>query len=524
MDSVSCLAVHEKFIAVGTEWGRIHVLDHNGFPIENGIYSVHSTSVNEISISEQGYYIASCGDDGRLVIYNLSLTETDQLSSFDYAIKAVALAPDYEKSRNVVIGFQKIRLLSKGILTKAKHEDLAKVSGLVRTINWHNEFILWADDERICVYDTRDHRPITFIQYSSQDIESPGLPTVCSLCWCTDNCFLIARGQSIRICQILERNPNPDDSLHSSHSSFTHQSSQSLASSEVRIGLPSRYVEIVYQVNMNGIVIRGISRHQSCLLLLSSVTDTSHKPGYEICVLDIDLDSTVNFQQYKEIYREKLPFQSTDSHSIGLASVPHENTHYIFSKKEVFCAQELTLDDRIDWLLENNLFLKGLEIAQQHPRLLTRHTIQSVGIIYVDHLLSGRHFDEAGKLCSQVLSTKEAWEEHIQKFYSLGHLEAIVPYIPVGGEEKSAKLNTSVYELILIDYMNRIPVQFVHLLTEWYCIEHRTSLSEAIDISKLDLEVQALYHGLAVAYEQMGSYEQAINILVRLRDPQVLFF
>ncbi|VDQ03127.1 unnamed protein product [Trichobilharzia regenti] len=37
----------------------------------------------------------------------------------------------------------------------------------------------------------------------------------------------------------------------------------------------------------------------------------------------------------------------------------------------------------------------------------------------------------------------------------------------------------------------------------------------------MDLDVQALYHSLAVAYEQMGSYEQAINILIRLRDTQV---
>nr|CAH8831359.1 unnamed protein product [Trichobilharzia regenti] len=40
MDSISCVAVHEKFIAVGTEWGRVHLLDHSGFPVENGIHSV----------------------------------------------------------------------------------------------------------------------------------------------------------------------------------------------------------------------------------------------------------------------------------------------------------------------------------------------------------------------------------------------------------------------------------------------------------------------------------------------------
>nr|CAH8831362.1 unnamed protein product [Trichobilharzia regenti] len=452
-----------------------------------------------------------------------------------------------------------IYLLSKGVFTKSKHEELANVDGCVRTIKWRCEFILWADDKCICVYDARDHRPITFIQYANQNVEpssssSYSGPTICCLSWCTDNCFLIGRGESIRICQIMERNYNPDRSLHSSRSSFSHQSSQSLttttatasssATSDARIGLLSRYVEIVYQINMNGIIIHSISRHQACILLLYTSKAGCNAQDYEICVLDVDFDvgtpdSTLGIQQYKEIYREKLPIQSTDSsYSIGLASVPHENTHYIFSKKELICAQELTLDDRIDWFLENNLFLKGLQAAQQHPRLLSRHTIQSVGITYVDHLLSERKFDEAGKLCSEVLSTKDAWEEHVQKFHILGHLEAIVPYLPVGAEEKSVKLNISTYELVLFDYMKRIPIEFFHLLTNWCrlcvvninenfihtlldCIEQRSSLSEAIDISKLDLDVQALYHSLAVAYEQMGSYEQAINILIRLRDTQV---
>ncbi|VDQ07847.1 unnamed protein product, partial [Trichobilharzia regenti] len=191
----------------------------------------------------------------------------------------------------------------------------------------------------ICVYDARDHRPITFIQYANQNVEpssssSYSGPTICCLSWCTDNCFLIGRGESIRICQIMERNYNPDRSLHSSRSSFSHQSSQSLttttatasssATSDARIGLLSRYVEIVYQINMNGIIIHSISRHQACILLLYTSKAGCNAQDYEICVLDVDFDvgtpdSTLGIQQYKEIYREKLPIQSTDSsYSIGL--------------------------------------------------------------------------------------------------------------------------------------------------------------------------------------------------------------
>ncbi|KAH8852846.1 Vacuolar protein sorting-associated protein 41 like [Schistosoma japonicum] len=527
-DFISCMAAHEKFIAVGTQLGRVHLLDHNGFHVENGIYRVHSATVNAISISDQGYCIASCSEDGLLVIYNLSLSVASEVSNFYYPIKVVALAPDFEKSNNLVIGYNKIYLLSKGVFTKAKQEELAKVNGLVRTVEWRGEFILWADDKCICVYDTCDHRPITFIQFSSSPNEVTTPLTVCSLCWCTENCFLIGLGQSIRICQILDRNNNSHHSLHSSRSSLTYGSSQNLSSIEHRIGLPSRYVEIIYQINMNDILIHGVSRHQACILLLSSsIANGLSKSEYTLSVLDIDIDSvsssTSPNQKYEEIYHEKLSINSTAPHTIGL---------------ELLCAHELTIDDRIDWFLGNNLFSKGLEVAQEHPRLLSRHTVQSVGITYIDHLLSERHFNGAGILCSYVLSTKEAWEEYVQKFFNIGHLEAIVPYLPVSGEEKSIKLNSSTYESILIDYMNRMPIEFVQLLAKWCklcvvnigenfirtlldCIEQCSSLSDAVDLSKLDVEVQALYRGLAISYEQMGSYEQAINILVRLRDSEV---
>ncbi|CAH8459992.1 unnamed protein product [Schistosoma rodhaini] len=543
IDSITCVAVHGKFIAVGTQLGRIHLLDHSGFPVENGFYSVHTGPVNAISISEQGYFIASCGEDGLLVIHNLTSILPNQVNYFQHPIKAVAVAPDFEKSNNLVVGFNKIYLLSKGMFTKAKHDELAKVHGLVSTIKWHCEIILWADDKCICVYDIRDHRPITFIQFTNPEITNS--PTICSLCWCTENCFLISRGHSIRICQISDRTSNSDHSLHSSNSSLTYRSSQSLSSVECRIGLPSRYVEIVHQINMDdSIIIHSVSRHQACILLLFNVINDLSKSNYEISVLDIDLDSISNNlissnQQYKEIYHEKLSMKSTaSSHIVGLVSVPHENTHYIFSRKELFCAQELTLDDRIDWFLENSLFSKGLEAAQEHPRLLTRHTVQSVGITYIDYLLSERYFVGAGILCAQVLSTREAWEEQVRKFSNIDHLEAIVPYLPVSGEEKSVKLNSSTYELILTDYMNRMPILFAQLLTEW-CklgvvdisenflrtllnrIEQYSSLSESVDLTKLDTEVQALYRGLAIIYEQMGSFEYAINILVRLRDPEV---
>ncbi|CAB4043512.1 vacuolar sorting-associated 41 homolog, partial [Paramuricea clavata] len=64
-DAASCMAVHSKFLALGTHFGIVHILDHQGNHIINKEFPSHTTTVNQISIDNNGDYIASCSDDGR---------------------------------------------------------------------------------------------------------------------------------------------------------------------------------------------------------------------------------------------------------------------------------------------------------------------------------------------------------------------------------------------------------------------------------------------------------------------------
>lgn len=146
-DSVTCLAVHEKFITVGTGLGRVYLLDHNGYPVQNGVYNVHCTVVNRISISEHGDYIASCGNDGRVAFYNLSDPTLNHVITLGHPITSISLAPDYVKTGTVVLGYDKVFFLTRGVFTKIKQGEMGKSKGLVTNIQWNGEFILWSDDE-----------------------------------------------------------------------------------------------------------------------------------------------------------------------------------------------------------------------------------------------------------------------------------------------------------------------------------------------------------------------------------------
>ncbi|KAJ1561457.1 hypothetical protein HK405_003882 [Cladochytrium tenue] len=61
-DAVSTMAVSDRFLALGTHWGVVHILDLNGNDVKK--FEAHSATVNEISIDTNGEYIASASDDG----------------------------------------------------------------------------------------------------------------------------------------------------------------------------------------------------------------------------------------------------------------------------------------------------------------------------------------------------------------------------------------------------------------------------------------------------------------------------
>ncbi|KAG5447100.1 Vacuolar protein sorting-associated protein 41 [Clonorchis sinensis] len=557
-DSITCLAAHEKFIAIGTELGRVHIMDHHGFPTENGVYSMHTSSVNHISIASGGDFMTSCGDDGKVIVYNLSDTNENQIFRLDYEIKSVAISPDYAQVQAFVFGHSKLNLISRGTFKRSKTGELATAEGLVRTIKWRGDFIVWADDMRVCVYDVRDHQHIAYIQFGDQAVALYNRMIPCHLTWCTDTCFLIGRGHCLRICQIFERYQTPERRQSSKQSIGRTSSVHIPTGPDSPTGLASRYVELSYQVDLADCLVCGVSRHQTNLLALTvprfSTTVQSSEIPVELQVIEVDdIDMNqfgphtyrINREQQTWMVQRRLHGFS----SIFLETVPGENTHYIVTPKEIICGEELTTDDKIDWLLSRGHFPRALELARTHPRQLAKHTMQSVGLLYVNYLIETEQFDLAAAICAQILSDRSSWEEQTYVFMRLGHLASLVPFLPTGEDTEfgQIKLSSGLYETVLTEFMDRDPAHFLSLLCRWKDldlldsfdgllrtlvdrIERRISLSdhritaepESISESTvLEPSLKNLWQALAVLYDKVGLSEKAIDILVQLHDPRV---
>ena len=83
---------------MGTHWGTIHLLDHLGNSIESKSLQAHTVAVNQISIDQNGDFIASCSDDGKVFVYGLYSNENNHNMSTGRLIKSIAIDPKYYKS------------------------------------------------------------------------------------------------------------------------------------------------------------------------------------------------------------------------------------------------------------------------------------------------------------------------------------------------------------------------------------------------------------------------------------------
>jgi hypothetical protein len=79
-DSASCIAVHDKFLAIGFSSGRVCFFDHLGHGHFECNEKTHRCSVSHIAVDGPGNYVISCANDNQVCIQGFGHTELNQVS------------------------------------------------------------------------------------------------------------------------------------------------------------------------------------------------------------------------------------------------------------------------------------------------------------------------------------------------------------------------------------------------------------------------------------------------------------
>ncbi|XP_050502655.1 vacuolar protein sorting-associated protein 41 homolog [Diabrotica virgifera virgifera] len=499
--SATYIAVHPKFICLGSHWGVIHILDHQGNSIQGKELKAHTVSVNQISIDSNGEFVATCSDDGKVFIHSLFSKENDVQLNLGRLLKTVSLDPLYFKfgiNKRFITGDDKLTLYERTFLGNLKSTVLCESEGLVRSLCWGENFLAWSSNIGVRVYDMNARCSLGLIKWE----DHPGISIDkfrCNLRWADSRTLLIGWVDTVRVCVIRKRSnielANRDlpeylvDPVSTFQTEFYISGIAPLDQQLVLLGFP-----------------KELDEHQKSLRPQLYIVEYRDNDYTDICT------DSLSLRGYEE-------YSANDYH---LDVLLEENRFFIVAPKDVVVASPYDLDDRIQWFIQHNKFDEALDILMQNSRNIYRHTVQSVGIDYLDHLLSRGMYDNAGRLGLRIFGKNPAlWEDQIYKFASVHQLRSVSPYIPRSVE---SKLNPHIYEMILYEYLKLDAHGFLNLVKEWDSgLYNIAAVINAVLEHLLNCEIDKnLYlEALAILYSYEKKYDKSLSMYLKLKHKDV---
>ncbi|CAI9735685.1 sorting-associated 41 homolog isoform X1 [Octopus vulgaris] len=500
-DAASCMAVHSKFLALGTHNGAIHILDHAGYNIKD--IQAHNNTVNQISIDDSGDYIASCSDDGHIIITGLYSSENDQSKNFDRPIKAIALDPQFSKpgsGKHYISGDDKLVLGEKNFLGRYKNYVLHKGEGPIRNIKWKSFLIAWANDKGVKIYDMSLECRITNIPKDHSN--RPDLYQ-CNLCWKDDRTLLVGWADLIKICVVRDK------------------------TSDVDANMPERFVEITHMFTTtpeSNCYICGIAPLENNLVVFTYDKEGQHIEGGKFKADRPHLqiwEPEENY--YEEISDDALSFRGFEEYrcfDYHLECVVEESLYFLISPKDVVVAKLRDQDDHITWLLEHERYEDAMESAMAHSRELKKHNVQELGKQYLDHLLEAAEYEEAAQLCVRILGRKkELWESTFEKFNDIGQLKILAPHLPCG----DPLLSPHIYEVVLNEFLRTDHEGFLHLIRSWphNLYNMQVIINILLNEHEKDRNNLTLLECLGELYIFQKRYDKALTIYLQMKHKDV---
>ncbi|EGC37705.1 hypothetical protein DICPUDRAFT_149700 [Dictyostelium purpureum] len=527
-DSASCMAIHPKFLVLGTHWGSVTIHDFDGNEIKR--YDTQNSTITEIVIDPKGDYIASCSEDGKVVINPFDKSGEQFIYNYTRPITAIALDPEFasKNTRQFVSGGKQGQLIlnSKGWF-RSKETIIHSGEGPIYAIKWCGIFIAWANDQGVKIYDTSTNTRIAHIP--RKDGSPRGELYRCCLCWEKPNQLIIGWAKNVEVIQITEK---VDMSTGS-----TIKIAQIMNQFQTKYwisGIAPFAEELVILGYNDATTIEGSDDPTSSsatpkVLNTSGSTspnnitgawnqgrvDSASKPSIHIVSRKTNSSITtdnlnVNGYQHYKATDYRLDY-NTD-----------ESIFYIVCPKDVVAAKPRNLDDHLTWLMEKLKYDEALDIVEKDMKTiksLPAARVREVGEKYIDYLLEKKDIRKAASLCPKICQRDpELWEKWIFRFLKLGGLQPLCPYIPIG----NPSLSCAIYEMFLNHFLQNDPDSFLKTVTEWpSSLYNIQAIIAAVEDKHSRQPNDTIMIALAQLYTYDNNMEKTLDIYLKLKRGNV---
>lgn len=546
-DNITTTCIEANSIILGTFEGYVHVISFIGEIIKS--FRPHDKPINNISVDSTGYTIASCSDNGTVVIYTLGDQEKE-IVNFNEPVKAICLKNigldknltnnKEKKERSFIVGGNSGQLVYHRT-SWFKKKDIVLFNGAdspVSIITWRENIVAWADATQVRLMDINTQSAICFLDCPhGVDIEHP-LP--CCLFWESDCDLLIGWADSFRHLELhfgpkkLKRNKSSKNkaeivvdirdtiakTVYEWQCDFLISGLSTLdADNVILLGyLPPDEEEInglEYANNLNQPEIQ-IRNRMSGIVVSSDVLPlygelSSLGPwGFKMVTTYNYLGNTKDAQKWhlSDILNCRGGLR-------GLAP-----TIFILSPQDFVIGKVRDVNDHITIALKDCNLALAVNLAHNDRISLKNYIFHDILTLYIEDLLDTENYAKASSELSRLISNDVIlWERWIYDFAKRKCLLFISSRIPFD----KPRLSTSVYEMVIENFFISNPKALNEVVEKWGKIipplfNHNNLLLRLENIkSNVDnpwyLETQGKLYILS------DQYENALNCYLQILKP-----
>uniref|UniRef100_A0A1I7YG52 Vacuolar protein sorting-associated protein 41 homolog n=1 Tax=Steinernema glaseri TaxID=37863 RepID=A0A1I7YG52_9BILA len=469
-DAASCIAVFDKFLAIGTQRGFVHICDHDGH--------VHSTShshrcaVGGIAIDKPGNYVISCAYDSQISIIGFGSSEYNQNVYIGTSAKCVAISEDYSRpnsGQRYVTGNTNVTLHEKGYIHKNKEKRLYQgfeKDGLIAAVSWNGNFIAFTNDTGTRVYDLELEKIITLVQPLHDVRMMPTSKFRPSHCWLDNKTLAIGWANTIEVVSIsTTKVPS-----RRSPQLFEKRGAISYRWNSIPVHIAGISCTVDEDQMWKDLVVFGIKANdEECYPSDDTSSFCSSRLSNEGTVSDVLLQvlEPLAIDQYAVVTEDEIKMHGSSRLTLTkfqMGAIPTDSIFFLLASKELIRAMASSVDDHIKWCLEKRHYEDAMFYAREHSNQLLEYSVLEVGKIYIDHLIEQEKFDCAVQHISEVCSNhKEEWEYYVNEFERHNKILLLAPYLPINNPQ----LEPECYELVLTSSLFSSVKLFKHFVTDW---------------------------------------------------------
>ncbi|KAK6113842.1 WD domain G-beta repeat family protein [Brugia pahangi] len=158
-DMATCMAIHDKFAALGSHSGNVYIIDHFGSLHPESTARHHRCPVTKISIDPTGSYFVSCSQDARISVAGITSFEFAQIIDLKIAARSVAIDPDFTKRGSghmFVSGERNLLLHHRTFFGNYREKILYEgmdCDGIIAQISWQGCCIAFTNETGTRIFD-----------------------------------------------------------------------------------------------------------------------------------------------------------------------------------------------------------------------------------------------------------------------------------------------------------------------------------------------------------------------------------